>query len=137
MTISQYIASGERRQIIRTIEMTVGQKQAVAFAKHLLPGGSNGEMQQHLIDFAITVTADGDNPLRDAVQPLGDLRRRIPFRQRVARPVIEHIAEDNQPLRPALREAFQNAFGRRQRAVNIGCEHQFHINPLPDNTVCL
>ena len=43
MTISQYIASGERRQIIRTIEMTVGQKQAVAFAKHLLPGAVMGK----------------------------------------------------------------------------------------------
>ncbi len=37
------IASGQRRQIIRTIEMPVGQKQAIAFAKHLLPGAVIGK----------------------------------------------------------------------------------------------
>lgn len=94
------IASGQRRQIIRTIEMPVGQKQAIAFAKHLLPWRGHWKTKQHLIHFAVAVAANGNNAFRHAVQPLRHLTRRIPLRQRVARTVIEHIAEYDQPPAP-------------------------------------
>ncbi len=64
------IASGQRRQIIRTIEMPVGQKQAIAFAKHLLPGRGHWKTKQHLIHFAVAVAANSNNAFRHAVQPL-------------------------------------------------------------------
>ena len=113
MAIRQDIASGKWRQIVRAIKMTVGQKQAVAFAKHLLPGRGHGKTKQHLIHFAVAVTANRNDALRHAVQPLGHLRRRIAFRQRVAWPVIKHIAEDDQPPGATLREPLKHAFRRR------------------------
>ncbi len=47
------------------------------FGKNLLPRRAKGKLQQHLINFAIAVTAHGNNPLRNAIEPLGNLRGRI------------------------------------------------------------
>ena len=106
--------------------MPVGQKQAIAFAKHLLPGRGHWKTKQHLIHFAVAVAANSNNAFRHAVKPLRHLTRRIPLRQRVARTVIEHIAEYDQPPGAALREPFKHAFRGGQRTMNIGGKHQLH-----------
>lgn len=67
MAVSQHIASGEWRQIIGAVQMSVSEKQAGSLAQNLLPGGGYGEMEQHLIDFAVAVAANGNHPLRYAV----------------------------------------------------------------------
>src|SRR5690606_15851272 len=61
MAVNQDIASGQRREIIRAKKMTMGEEQTAFFQQHLLPRGGHGEVQQHLIHFAVAVTAHGDN----------------------------------------------------------------------------
>ncbi|VTP73007.1 Uncharacterised protein [Leclercia adecarboxylata] len=100
MAVNQHIASIQRGQIIRAKKMTVGNKQAAILQQDLLPGRGNGKVQQHLVNFAVAVAANGDNPRRVSVEPPGDLSRRIAFGQRIAWAMVQHIPEDHQPLRP-------------------------------------
>ena len=58
--------------------------------------GHAGEVEHHLIDFRIAVAAHCDDAVRQWVEHLCDLCRRIFIGKRVARPVIQNIAQQHQ-----------------------------------------
>ncbi len=88
MTINQDIASGERWQVIRAEQVPMGQEQTAVFHQHLLPGSGEGKMQQHLVNFAVTVAANGDDARGKRIEFFRHLRGGIAFRQRVTWAVV-------------------------------------------------
>ena len=85
-----------------------------------------GEFQNHLVYFAVTISAHAKQLLFDAVEHSKHFLRRIPVGEIVARPVVEQIPEQHQLIRAFAFKRFQKPFAPKRRAVNIRCNHNFH-----------
>ncbi len=79
--------------------MAVADEPAPTIHQHLVVRGGDGEIQQHLIHFRITVAPYRHDAGSQCIESLGHGRRGIARRHRVARAVIEQIAEQQIVIR--------------------------------------
>ena len=126
MAGEQDLSRMERRQAVGTIEVPVrGEDCPGALAEQGVVGHDR-EAKHRLVDLRVAVAAHAEHTVRHRVELCGDLLRRIVARQIVARPVIEHVAEQEHPLRPFALKAFHDLAAVIRRAVDIRSDQPFH-----------
>ena len=131
MPLQKHAPRGEGRQRLEAIVMPVCQEQTCSVCKHLGIVCHQGKMQQHLVDFAVTVASDSDDFIGVCVEQLPRATGVLIFRDAVARPVIERVAqEENRPGGKSLR-TLEKGLQRFRATVNVRENHQSGHNQFP------
>ena len=112
--------------LVRAIKMAMADKPAPLIDQQLVVGGCDGKAQQHLIHFGIAIAPHRDDLWRQLVEPIGHRGRVIPFRQRIARAMVEQIAEQQIVIRLPGLKLGQHPLQRNDAAVDVGNDGKFH-----------
>ena len=76
-------------------------------------------MQQHLIDFAVAIAANRNDPIMQAIQELRYLGWGIPLGHRISRPMIEKVAQQQIIIRREVLSVMQRLLKAWQTAMNV------------------
>ena len=107
-------------EAIRIVQMAVSQEATMPGQQQLVMRRHGRKVEQHLIDFAVAITAHGDDALAQLIQALCDLRRRITTGHRIAGAMVEQISQQQIVIRLPDRQPLQNLLETVQTTVNIG-----------------
>ena len=89
-----------------------------------------GKIENHLINLAVTVSANADDAFFYSVEHCGDFSCVVSAGDIVSRTVIEQISEENELIRLLGVVRLNELFAKQSRPVNIGGNHKLHINIL-------
>ena len=89
--------------------------------------GKHGKLQHHLVHLGVTVAAHAKQLLLARVEHGDHLFGCILARQIVARSVVQNIAQQKELFCPLALKRRKHLLAIICRAVNIGCNHQFHF----------
>ncbi len=84
--------------------------------------------QHHAVHVAVAIPAHAYDMLFERIQNFRRFERIVIFGKRIARAVIQQIAEQDQLLRPLFEETLLQLFAIVRRTVNIRRDHQFFQN---------
>lgn len=126
MSMEQDIAFCEFWEILLVVDMSVcGEHGAVAENEHSRVS-TDGEVENHSIDLTVAVSTDADDLIGDRIE-LGDDRAWIVVTwQVVSRAVIENVTKEQELICFLGRKGVEHKLTVVCRAVNIGCDHNFH-----------
>lgn len=108
------------------VDVAVGEKKATPFIDHPSVIGLYGEIEQHLIDFALAVATHCNDIGRALVETLRHGLRIQALGQAVARTVVEDVAQKEKHMATLAVVTIENGFQTGQRAVDIGGYEVFH-----------
>ena len=86
MSVKKYIAVFKRRQMLFIEYMTVSNEHDTIAERHECVIGKNREVEHHLIDLCLTVTAHAKDLFLQLIEHFDDFLRCVILRQIIARP---------------------------------------------------
>ena len=110
------------RQLIGTVQMTVGQIEGQPLRFHHGIVCHAGKGQHHLIYFRFAVSANGQNPILPCAQHGDHLLGRVTLWQVVAGAVVKQIAQQNDSVRLLGFNCIHKLSAPVGRAVNVRCD---------------
>lgn len=117
----------ELASILRVVLMTVGKEKSLPFIHNQGIICHDGEVEEHLIDFAVTVSSDGDDVVRKCIELLGYSLRIVAFGDTISRAEIEEIAKKQEHVALLAMEVSDNLVKCGFGTVDIGGNEVFHI----------
>ena len=129
--VQQHVARAQRRQVVLMPEVSVRRIDRMLPGKQQAVICHHRELHHHLVDLGVAVAANAEHQAAALVEHGGDFHRRVFLRQSVARPVVQDIAQQQKPIGSLAVKGFEQASAPICRAVDVGCDHQFHSYHSP------
>lgn len=99
MTEQIDIAGEAVRRRVERKQMTMRRRNPASAQEKGCAVAQNIKIQQHLVYFGIAVAADGNNFIGQRIEQRDDFLGIVALRQRIARPVIKNIAQQQDLIR--------------------------------------
>ncbi len=120
VSVNQNVTAAKGRRRLGIVVMPVGDKEGSAFLKKEHIVGENGEVQHHLVDLGVAVSADTAKDILAAIKQGDDFLGCVVGRQVVARSVIKQVAQEDHFVRALLVVKLEKALGAFNISVNVG-----------------
>ena len=114
------------RSALFAIDMAVGEEDAPPFVDDPGVVREDGEVEQHLVDFAVAVAAHTDDAVGQCVEAFGHGTRVETGRQTVARTVVEEVAQQQEHVAAFALKVLEHGVKGIDRAVDVGDDEVFH-----------
>lgn len=86
----------------------------------------DGEVEQHLVDLAVAISAHGDDVLSVGIEQARYFGGVVTWGNGVAGPEVEEVAKEAEHVGSAALKIAEKALERRLRAVDVGGDKVFH-----------
>ena len=106
--------------------MAVGDKAAAARMENRRVVAHHGEVEKHLIDFRITVAADGQNLFLIFIKKRGEVGWIVTDRKHIAGAVVEVVAAEDEIVGVFAMEGFFGELEGVCGAVYVGGDEKAH-----------
>ena len=108
------------------IDVTVGENNVTAVVDEMRAGLCDGEIEEHLVDFAVAIAAHAHDLIGHGVESRRHAGGIEAGGEAVARAVVEQIAEQEEHVAAHLLIMRQNGIERSDRPVYVGSNKVFH-----------
>ena len=125
VALTQEVDAAARRTFL-PIDVTLGENDVPTVVDEMRAGLGDGEIEEHLIDFAVAIAAYTHNVVGHGVESRRYAGGIETGGEAVARTVVEQIAEQEEHVAAHLLIMRQNGIERSDRAVYVGNNKVFH-----------
>ena len=127
VAVEEGAARLQRRQVAGVPQVAVGEPEgAAARVDDLGVVGHAGEVEDHLVHLGLAVAAHGHDGRREGVEHGDDALGVVVAGQRVARSVVEDVAEDQDLVGPLGLDALHQAAAPVGGAVDVAGDEVLH-----------
>ena len=125
VALTQEVDAAARRTFL-PIDVTMGENDVTTVVDEMRAGLGDGEIEEHLVDFAVAIAAYTHNVVGHGVESRRYAGGIETGGETVARAVVEQIAEQEEHVAAHLLIMRQNGIERSDRAVYVGNNKVFH-----------
>lgn len=126
VTIEEQVDGGRRGHVVGVEHMAVGEEDAVLAVADQGIGAHDGEGEEHLVNLAVAVAADGHDVGGEGLQAFHHAGGIQSVGQTIARSIVEDVAEQEQHVVCLFMKERQDGVERRDRTVYVGENEKFH-----------
>lgn len=114
------------REVGAEVPVAVGDEEPLAADHHLGEIAHEGEPQEHLVDLAVAVAADGHDLVGPGIEQGSAAGGIVAFKEAVSRSVVQEVPGEDEQIGSFAFGGGQRLSNRGQAAVEVGEENEGH-----------